>query len=172
MVRLIESLRSEQLEIGFAIGHGNQREVTSRLLREGGAQERELVCCLRNNIPHACGFHDHPDHPLCQHPDTDSTLIRTLIPRTSGHFQAGSNAGLFNTIGLFSRSEEVVVERISNRTEGRIDAQTCNEIDGNRGFRLTIRTCVTALRLPGRMTVEQVAGCWWTGWPNGVESAL
>ena len=34
-----------------------------------------------------------------------------------------------------------------------------------------MRTCVAALRLPGRMSVEQVAGCAWTGWPNGVESA-
>jgi len=34
-----------------------------------------------------------------------------------------------------------------------------------------MRTCVAALRLPGRMIVEQVAGCAWTGWPNGVESA-
>ena len=34
-----------------------------------------------------------------------------------------------------------------------------------------MRTCVAALRLPGRMSVEQVAGCWWAGWPDGVECA-
>jgi hypothetical protein len=34
-----------------------------------------------------------------------------------------------------------------------------------------MQTCVAALRLPGRMTVEQVAGCWWAGWPDGVECA-
>jgi len=45
------------------------------------------------------GFRDHPD--------TDSTAIRTL--------QAGSNAGLFTTIDLFYRSEEVVLERLSMR---------------------------------------------------------
>ena len=35
-----------------------------------------------------------------------------------------------------------------------------------------MQTCVAALRLPGRMSVERVAGCWWTGWPDGVECAL
>ncbi|EPJ76075.1 heavy metal sensor signal transduction histidine kinase [Pseudomonas sp. CFT9] len=62
-------------------------------------------------------------------------------------------------------------QRLSDRTEGRIDAQARNEIDGGRDFRLTMQTCVAALRLPGRMLVEQVAGCWWAGWPDGVESA-
>jgi hypothetical protein len=36
---------------------------------------------------------------------------------------------------------------------------------------LTMQTCVAALRLPGRMSVEQVAACWWNEWPDGVESA-
>src|SRR3990167_5998267 len=62
-------------------------------------------------------------------------------------------------------------QRLSDRTEGRIDAQTRNEIDDDRDFRLTMQTCVAALRLPGRMSVERVAGCWWTGWPDGVECA-
>lgn len=35
-----------------------------------------------------------------------------------------------------------------------------------------MQTCVAALRLPGRMSVERVAGCWWTGWPDGVECAI
>lgn len=60
---------------------------------------------------------------------------------------------------------------ISDRTEGRIDAQTRNEIDGNRDFRLTMQTCVAALRLPVRMSVEWVSGCWWAECPDGVESA-
>ncbi|EGH68885.1 hypothetical protein PSYAC_29181, partial [Pseudomonas syringae pv. actinidiae str. M302091] len=34
------------------------------------------------------------------------------------------------------------------------DAQARNEIDDDRDFRLTMRTCVAALRLPGRMSVE------------------
>lgn len=38
---LIEALRSEHIEIGFAIGHRNHRGVTTRLVREGGSQERE-----------------------------------------------------------------------------------------------------------------------------------
>src|SRR3990167_405341 len=65
----------------------------------------------------------------------------------------------------------VGAQRLSDRTEGRIDAQTRNEIDGDRDFRLSMQTCVAALRLPGRMSVEQVAGCWWAGWPDGVECA-
>lgn len=36
-------MRSEHLELGFAIGHRNRRGVTTRLLREGGDQERELA---------------------------------------------------------------------------------------------------------------------------------
>ena len=40
-----------------------------------------------------------------------STGIRTLILQPSGQFQAGSAAGLFTTIDLFYRSEDVVVER-------------------------------------------------------------
>jgi hypothetical protein len=47
--------------------------------------------------------------------NADSTSIRTPIPRPSGHFQAGSDAGTFTTIDLFFRSEEVVVERLSMR---------------------------------------------------------
>ena len=35
-----------------------------------------------------------------------------------------------------------------------------------------MQTCVAALRLPGRMNVEQVAGCWWAGWPDDVECAV
>lgn len=34
-----------------------------------------------------------------------------------------------------------------------------------------MQTCVAALRLPGQMSVEQVAGCWWNVWPDGVECA-
>src|SRR5450830_638837 len=45
-------------------------------------------------------------------------------------------------------------QRLSDRTEGRIDAQTRNEIDGDSDFRLRMQTCVAALRLPVRMTVE------------------
>src|SRR5450830_869570 len=63
-------------------------------------------------------------------------------------------------------------QRLSDRTERRIDAQTRNEIDGNRDFRLTMQTCVAALRLPVRMSVERVSGCWWTECPDGVESAM
>jgi hypothetical protein len=40
---LIESVRSEHLELGFAIGHRNRRGVTTRALRDGGEQERELA---------------------------------------------------------------------------------------------------------------------------------
>lgn len=40
---LIETVRSEHLEIGFAIGLRNLRGVTTRLFREGGNQERELA---------------------------------------------------------------------------------------------------------------------------------
>jgi len=40
---LIESVRSEPLEVGFGIGHRNRRGVTSRLLRDGGTQERDLA---------------------------------------------------------------------------------------------------------------------------------
>lgn len=29
-----------------------------------------------------------------------------------------------------------------------------------------MQTCVAALRLPGRMAVEQVAGCAWNTWPD------
>ncbi|CAM3479131.1 hypothetical protein BZK31_17885 [Pseudomonas floridensis] len=53
---------------------------------------------------------------------------------------------------------------ILNRTEGRIDAQARNEIDGDRDFRLTMQICVATLRLPGRMTVEWVVG--WRGMRN------
>ena len=62
-------------------------------------------------------------------------------------------------------------QRLPHRTEGRIDAQARDEIDGNRDFRLTMQTCVAGLQLPGRMNVEQVTGCWWAGWPDGVECA-
>ena len=48
----------------------------------------------------------------------------------------------------------VGTQRLSDRTEGRIDAQARNEIDDGRDFRLTMQTCVAALRLPGRMSVE------------------
>ncbi|VVN23758.1 hypothetical protein PS639_04427 [Pseudomonas fluorescens] len=34
-----------------------------------------------------------------------------------------------------------------------------------------MQTCVAALRLPVRMSVEWVSGCWWAGCPDGVESA-
>ncbi len=34
-----------------------------------------------------------------------------------------------------------------------------------------MKICVAALRLPGRMSVERVAGCWWNEWPDGVECA-
>ncbi|WP_349666262.1 BRCT domain-containing protein [Pseudomonas aeruginosa] len=34
-----------------------------------------------------------------------------------------------------------------------------------------MRTCVAALRLPVRMSVERVSGCSWAECPNGVESA-
>ena len=47
--------------------------------------------------------------------NADTMTIRTPIPRPSGQFQAGSDAALFTTIDLFSRSEEVVVERLSMR---------------------------------------------------------
>lgn len=60
---------------------------------------------------------------------------------------------------------------LPDRTERRIDAQSRNEIDGNRDFRLAMQGCVAALRLPVRMSVEQVSGCWWTECPDGVESA-
>lgn len=62
-------------------------------------------------------------------------------------------------------------QRLPHRTQGRIDAQALDEIDGGGDFRLTMQTCVAALRLPGRISVEQVAGCVWNDWPDGVESA-
>jgi site-specific DNA recombinase len=34
-----------------------------------------------------------------------------------------------------------------------------------------MQTCVAALRLPVRMSVERVSGCWWAECPDGVESA-
>ena len=34
-----------------------------------------------------------------------------------------------------------------------------------------MQTCVAALRLPVRMSVERVSGCSWAECPNGVESA-
>jgi hypothetical protein len=34
-----------------------------------------------------------------------------------------------------------------------------------------MQTCVAALRLPVRMSVEWVSGCWWAECPDGVESA-
>ena len=48
-------------------------------------------------------------------------------------------------------------QRLLDRTEGRIDAQTRNEIDGDRDFRLTMQTCVAALRLPVQVDVDQVS---------------
>jgi hypothetical protein len=65
----------------------------------------------------------------------------------------------------------VIPADVSDRTEGRIDAQTRNEIDGDSDFRLRMQTCVAALRLPVRMSVERVSGCWWAECPDGVESA-
>ena len=44
---LIETLRSEHVETGFAIGRQNHRGVTTRLLREGGSQERALAAQYR-----------------------------------------------------------------------------------------------------------------------------
>jgi hypothetical protein len=44
---LIETVRSGQLETGFLIGRHNRRGVTSRLPRDGGAQERELAKTYR-----------------------------------------------------------------------------------------------------------------------------
>ena len=35
-----------------------------------------------------------------------------------------------------------------------------------------MQTCVAALRLPVRMSVEWVSGCWWAECPDGVESAV
>lgn len=43
---------------------------------------------------------------------------------------------------------------LSHRAEARIDAQTLNETDGDRDFGLAMQTCVAALRLPVRMSVE------------------
>jgi len=55
---LIESVRSEHLELGFAIGHRNRRGVTTRLLREGGDQERELATRYQNySKATALGWH-------------------------------------------------------------------------------------------------------------------
>lgn len=34
-----------------------------------------------------------------------------------------------------------------------------------------MQTCAAALRLPVRMSVERVSGCWWAECPDGVESA-
>lgn len=62
-------------------------------------------------------------------------------------------------------------QRLPHRTQGRIDAQARDEIDGTRGFRLTMQTYVAALRLPVRMSVEWVSECWWAECPDGVESA-
>lgn len=67
--------------------------------------------------------------------------------------------------------ERLVHNAYQLRAEGRIDAQARNEIEDGRGFRLTMQTCVAALRLPVRMSVERVSGCWWAECPDGVESA-
>lgn len=40
---LIETVRSEHMEIGFVIGQRNRRGVTTRALRAGGIQERDLA---------------------------------------------------------------------------------------------------------------------------------
>jgi transcriptional regulator with XRE-family HTH domain len=40
---VIEDVRSEELESGFIIGHFNRRGVTTRGMRDGGAQERALA---------------------------------------------------------------------------------------------------------------------------------
>ncbi len=55
---------------------------------------------------------------------------------------------LHGMIKALSEQQPAGAQRLSDRTEGRIDAQTRNEIDGNRDFRLTMQTCVAALRLP------------------------
>lgn len=44
---LIETVRSNQLEIGFALGRQNRQGVTTRLPRDGGKQERDLVDLYR-----------------------------------------------------------------------------------------------------------------------------
>lgn len=49
------------------------------------------------------------------------------------------------------------MERIPDRTEGRIDAQARNEIDDGRDFRLTMQTCLAALRLPVQVAADQVS---------------
>lgn len=40
---LIETVRSEHMEIGFVVGQRNRRGVTTRALRAGGIQERDLA---------------------------------------------------------------------------------------------------------------------------------
>ena len=65
------------------------------MFQGGLASVRKLVC----------GFHAH-----------FGAILQTLGQRSlidPAHAQAGSNAGLPTTIGLFYRSQEVVVERLA-----------------------------------------------------------